>query len=290
MSSHKVLLALVLLVSMPPYAGAQKGVMQDGHLAVRCDFDTQSKQGIATWTIEQVDVNGVTGFKIPVHPYGSGKRETLFISANRVILQSQKQQDAFDEDRAAVTWKVISWKQEPHSLELRTPHHKYYFTAAGPSSFMTVCCTLGAFPACSNLVEEAFADFPAAEKQFSKLTRSLPPAREAAWHDFQPKAAAWRALPVKPPLNAETDRHRILAENALKEKSMDSAIEHYESALDIQPTWPAGWFNLALLYAEQRNYADATDAMKHYLELVPDASDAQQARDQIVIWEDKAKH
>jgi len=33
--------------------------------------------------------------------------------------------------------------------------------------------------------------------------------------------------------------------------------------------WPAGWYNLALIYAEQNNYADAVDRMKHYLELAP---------------------
>jgi len=114
--------------------------------------------------------------------------------------------------------------------------------------------------------------------------------QEAAWRDFQPKAAAWRALATKPPLSPEADRERLLAENAIKEKNLDSAINHYEGALELQPTWPAGWFNLALLYAEQKNYADATDAMKHYLELVPNAPDAKDAREQMIIWEDKAKH
>jgi len=107
---------------------------------------------------------------------------------------------------------------------------------------------------------------------------------------FIAAAKAWRENPVKPPLSPETDRQRILAENALKEKNLGSAVEHYEAAVEIQPVWPAGWFNLALLYAEQKNYADATDAMKHYLELVPDASDAQAAREQMIIWEDKARH
>jgi regulator of sirC expression with transglutaminase-like and TPR domain len=45
-----------------------------------------------------------------------------------------------------------------------------------------------------------------------------------------------------------------------------------------------------MIYAAQNNYTDALDAMKHYLELVPDAPDAQAAREQMIIWEDKAKH
>ena len=63
-----------------------------------------------------------------------------------------------------------------------------------------------------------------------------------------------------------------------------------ENGLEAQPMWPACWFNLAIFYAEQNNYADATDRMKHYLELAPDAQHAQDAREQITIWEDEAKH
>ncbi len=107
---------------------------------------------------------------------------------------------------------------------------------------------------------------------------------------FRAAAQAWRENPAKPPLSPEADRARILAENAIKEKNLDSAIEHYERGLEVQPMWPEGWFNLALIYAEQDNYADATDRMKHYLELAPDAPDAKEAREQMIIWEDKSKH
>jgi tetratricopeptide (TPR) repeat protein len=107
---------------------------------------------------------------------------------------------------------------------------------------------------------------------------------------FSAAAKAWRENPAKPPLSPEAERQRILAENAIKEKNLDSAVEHFESALEVQPMWPEGWFNLAIIYAEQNNYADATDGMKHYLELVPDAPDAKDAREQMIIWEDKAKH
>jgi len=106
---------------------------------------------------------------------------------------------------------------------------------------------------------------------------------------FSAAAKAWRENPAKPPLSPEADRHRILAENAVNERRLDAAVEHYESALEVQPMWPAGWFNLALIYAEQNDYADATDRMQHYLELVPDAADAKEAHEQMIIWEDKAK-
>jgi tetratricopeptide (TPR) repeat protein len=111
---------------------------------------------------------------------------------------------------------------------------------------------------------------------------------EETFAAFNTAAKAWRDNPVKPPLSPEADRHWILAENAVKEKNLDAAVEHYEAALEIQPMWPTGWFDLAMIYAEQKNFADAADAMKHYLELTPDAPDAKDARTQMIIWEDKA--
>jgi tetratricopeptide (TPR) repeat protein len=113
--------------------------------------------------------------------------------------------------------------------------------------------------------------------------------KDADWRNFQQKAAAWRALPTKPPLSEEVRRHRILAENAFKEKQFDTAVEHYEEGLDIEPLWPQGHFNAALMYAELKHYTDAIQHMRFYVELVPEAPDVQEARDQIVIWQDKLK-
>lgn len=106
---------------------------------------------------------------------------------------------------------------------------------------------------------------------------------------FAAAAKAWRENPVKPPLSPEADNQWVLAENAVKEKNLDSAVEHYEAALQIQSMWPTGWFDLAMIYGEQQDFADAADAMKHYLELVPNAPDAKAAHDQMIIWQDKAK-
>ena len=106
---------------------------------------------------------------------------------------------------------------------------------------------------------------------------------------FIAAAKAWRDNPVKPQLNTEADKHWVLAENAVKERNLDEAVKHYEAALEIQPMWPTGWYDLAMIYGEQKQYADAANAMKRYLELVPDASDAKAARDQVIIWDDKSK-
>jgi tetratricopeptide (TPR) repeat protein len=106
-----------------------------------------------------------------------------------------------------------------------------------------------------------------------------------AWNDFLLKATAWRALPAKPPVSEEVRQHRILAEHYVEVKDFDSALQEYEAGLAIDPMWPEGHFNAGLLYAELRYYSYAIFHMNSYLALVPDAPDAQQARDQVIIWQ-----
>jgi tetratricopeptide (TPR) repeat protein len=106
---------------------------------------------------------------------------------------------------------------------------------------------------------------------------------------FTQRAAAWRALAVKPPISEQVREQRLLAENAFKEKKLEESLDHYESGLELDPTWPQGYFNAALIAAELGFYPEAVEQMQAYLELVPDAPDAQSARDQIVIWQYKAK-
>ena len=105
--------------------------------------------------------------------------------------------------------------------------------------------------------------------------------------NFKQLAAAWRVLNPKPPVPEEVRVQRLLAENAVKEKKLNIALVHYETGLELYPTWPQGYFNAALIAAELEFYADAIEHMQSYLELVPDAPDAQAARDQIIIWRDK---
>ena len=65
-------------------------------------------------------------------------------------------------------------------------------------------------------------------------------------------------------------------------------MNDYEIGLQFSPTWPEGHFNAALIAAELNDFADAVDHMQSYLELVPNAADAQAAHDQLTIWQHKA--
>jgi tetratricopeptide (TPR) repeat protein len=107
---------------------------------------------------------------------------------------------------------------------------------------------------------------------------------------FKPKAAAWRQMKVKPAMPEEALRHQVVAEYAYKQKDVPKAITEYSEALRIFPYWPAGQNNLAFLAGEvgtRPGYNLAIYHMKMYLELAPNAPDAQAAQDSIFIWEDK---
>jgi tetratricopeptide (TPR) repeat protein len=109
------------------------------------------------------------------------------------------------------------------------------------------------------------------------------------WAEFQKRAAAWRALPAKPPISDDVKRNRLLAEDAYQQKQFDTAAAEYEAGLEIDPLWAQGHFNAALIYGELKDYDDAVWHMRCYLELLPNAPDAQEARDQMLLWQGKAK-
>jgi tetratricopeptide (TPR) repeat protein len=111
----------------------------------------------------------------------------------------------------------------------------------------------------------------------------------AAFADFQEKAKVWRVLPVRPLLPDQVQRFKVLAEDAFQNKNFEEAVGYYEQGLAIEPLWPDGQLNAALFYGELQMYGQAVIHMKRYLELCPDAKDAKKCRNQMFIWEEKAK-
>lgn len=121
------------------------------------------------------------------------------------------------------------------------------------------------------------------------LKHSKEAAERAAEAEFADKARKYREMPVKPPLPEGAQRSRIMAEDAINNKEFEKAAEYYEQGLEIEPLWPEGQFNAALLYGELKDYENAALHMKHYLELVPNARDAREAREKMYLWEGKAR-
>jgi regulator of sirC expression with transglutaminase-like and TPR domain len=103
----------------------------------------------------------------------------------------------------------------------------------------------------------------------------------------QQQAEFWRTRQQKPPLPEEVRRARVQAEDALQSKDFERAVKYYEQGLAIEPMWPDGHFNAALVSGELQMYANAVLHMKRYLALSPNAKDAEAARDRIYVWEGK---
>ena len=102
---------------------------------------------------------------------------------------------------------------------------------------------------------------------------------------FASIAKQYRSAAAKLSLPVDALRFSTQANDALRSRQFWDAISLYEKALATAPWWPEGHYNVALLAAQQGLYSDAVDEMKKYLELAPDAPDAQKAQDQIWIWE-----
>jgi len=106
---------------------------------------------------------------------------------------------------------------------------------------------------------------------------------------FEPIAAEYRSSKVKPILTEDERRLIVQANQSTKEKQYGLAIGLYNNFIERNPTsYPAAYFNLALLFEQMNYYKFAITAMKKYLMLVPEASDARSAQDKVYGWELKA--
>lgn len=69
-------------------------------------------------------------------------------------------------------------------------------------------------------------------------------------------------------------------------KDYKNALKIYFQASQVNPfSYPAAYYNMALIAAELKNYSYAILNMKKYLLLMPDAEDARKAQDKIYEWE-----
>jgi Caspase domain/Tetratricopeptide repeat len=104
---------------------------------------------------------------------------------------------------------------------------------------------------------------------------------------FQAVVARYRSATTKPDLPEEARKFRVQAEDAIKEKQFQYAVDSIEQALRIAPWWPEGHYNRGLLLANLGDLAGAIGEMQQYLALVPDAPDARAVQDKIYVWQRK---
>ncbi|TXH04310.1 MAG: hypothetical protein E6R07_08375 [Nevskiaceae bacterium] len=106
---------------------------------------------------------------------------------------------------------------------------------------------------------------------------------------FDLVADRYRAADVKPEVNESIRRYEIQAEDAINRKDFDAAVDAYTRALDANPWWPQGHYNVALILGELQDYRNAAYEMSCYLKLVPEAPNARAAQDKIYAWQGQSR-
>jgi len=103
---------------------------------------------------------------------------------------------------------------------------------------------------------------------------------------FKQIADNYHTITEKPAFSEE-QRKYIVQANALNDnKDYTAAIQYYDKAIALNPvSYPAGYYNLALIASLAGNYNYAILNMKKYLLLLPNAPDAREAQDKIYGWE-----
>lgn len=112
------------------------------------------------------------------------------------------------------------------------------------------------------------------------------PEKEA--NDFHSIALDYRKKDPKPKLPQATIELKKQAESAAKAGRYNSAIDFYTEALSATPWWPYGHYNLAFLLEQQNRKDEAAGEMKKFLDLVPDAVEAEKAKEKIKFWTGKS--
>lgn len=128
-------------------------------------------------------------------------------------------------------------------------------------------------------------DRPAADKfadawRFLALSRALvDPASDAA---FQAQLVAERAQSVNP---EDLRRTQVQIETMVREGRTLDAARMCRDRLKTAALWAEGHYNMALIYGDLELYPEAINAMRRYLHLAPNATNARAVRDQVYRWE-----
>ncbi len=103
---------------------------------------------------------------------------------------------------------------------------------------------------------------------------------------FKSAADQYQTLTEKPELSEEQRKYFIQANKLAESGDFFQSIEFYEKGIAVNPiSYPAAYYNLALIAAMTNSYAYAIHCMQKYLMLVPNAPDASEAQDKIYGWE-----
>ena len=102
---------------------------------------------------------------------------------------------------------------------------------------------------------------------------------------FGEALAKYKDPASRPPLPEDVRKFKIQAEFAVDQKKLDDAINYYTQGVIAARWWADGYFNLALLHAERKNFHEAIRVMKRFIALQEGTPDARRAMDMTYRWE-----
>jgi hypothetical protein len=108
----------------------------------------------------------------------------------------------------------------------------------------------------------------------------------AALETFKQTCQGWSAQNASA-MPDEARQHQATAESDYSRSDLDDAGDEYLAAMRIYPCWPEGLHKRAEILGATGWYTGAIDGMRRYLILLPNAPDAQAARNQIALWQRK---
>ncbi|MDD2337173.1 MAG: hypothetical protein PHD01_11410 [Geobacteraceae bacterium] len=74
------------------------------------------------------------------------------------------------------------------------------------------------------------------------------------------------------------DRGQAAIEMANTPADLDDAVTEFQKAIELAPVWPDPYYNLGMVQNKMERYDDALKNLKSYLQLAPNAKDAQEVK------------
>jgi hypothetical protein len=102
---------------------------------------------------------------------------------------------------------------------------------------------------------------------------------------FADAVAKYKDPATRPPLPEDVRKFKIQAEFAVDNKKLDDAIGYYTQGVVGARWWADGYFNLAILLAEKKDFGEAIRIMRRFITLQEGTPDARRALDMTYRWD-----
>jgi tetratricopeptide (TPR) repeat protein len=86
------------------------------------------------------------------------------------------------------------------------------------------------------------------------------------------------------------DRGQAAVELAKTNADLEDAVKEFQKAIDITPGWPDPYYQLGMVQSRLGRLDDALKSLKKYLQIAPNAKDAQKRRIIVLLPENNRRY